>query len=107
MSGKDSPMSGHTPGPWEWDGKFTVSIPHVKGLTAFRTNPEDARLIAAAPELLEALRDLLECSDSFVKLARTRGEDLREEAAYRVRNSLAIARVTIAKADSTPEPVTK
>jgi hypothetical protein len=47
-------MSAHTPGPWEWDGKFTVTIPHRDGWTAFRTNPEDARLIAAAPELLNA-----------------------------------------------------
>lgn len=45
----------HTPGPWEYDGKFTVGIPHQKGDTYFRTNPEDARLIAAAPELLSAV----------------------------------------------------
>lgn len=43
-----------TPGPWTWDGKFTVGIPHAMGDTFFRTNPEDARLIAAAPELLAA-----------------------------------------------------
>jgi hypothetical protein len=45
----------HTPGPWEWDGKFMVGIPHKGGDTYFRTNPEDAQLIAAAPDLLDAL----------------------------------------------------
>lgn len=49
-------IATHTPGPWTWDGKFTVEIPHAKGLTAFRTNPEDACLIAAVPDLLEAAR---------------------------------------------------
>jgi hypothetical protein len=45
-------MSAHTPGPWDWDGKFTVTIPHRDGHAAFRTNPEDAQVIVAAPELL-------------------------------------------------------
>lgn len=49
----------HTPGPWSWDGKFTVGIPHKDGDTFFRTNPEDAALIAAAPELLAALKALV------------------------------------------------
>jgi len=46
----------HTPGPWEYDGKFTVCIPHQEGLTCFRTNMSDAQLIAAAPDMLEALQ---------------------------------------------------
>jgi hypothetical protein len=46
----------HTPGPWEYDGKFSIGIPHKDGWTGFLTNPEDARLIAAAPEMLEALK---------------------------------------------------
>ena len=45
-----------TPGPWSWDGKCTVGIPHIDGNTFVRTHPEDARLIAAAPDLLEALQ---------------------------------------------------
>jgi len=49
-------MAAHTPGPWEWDGKFTVGIPHARGLCYFRVEPEDARLIAAAPALLDELR---------------------------------------------------
>lgn len=51
-------MNTHTPGPWEWDGKFIVCIPHAEGVTCFRTNPEDARLIAAAPDLLKALKQI-------------------------------------------------
>lgn len=48
----------HTPGPWEWDGKFTVGIPHARGVCYFRVEPEDARLIVMAPELLAALKAL-------------------------------------------------
>jgi hypothetical protein len=49
----------HTPGPWEYDGKFTVTIPHEDGMTAFRTNPADACLIAAAPDLFDGCNALL------------------------------------------------
>jgi hypothetical protein len=49
----------HTPGPWEYDGKFQVGIPHKDGWTGFRTNPEDARLIAAAPDMLAALKEIV------------------------------------------------
>lgn len=55
--------SQHTPGPWTWDGKFTVGIPHAEGDTFFRTNPEDARLIASAPELLDAAHAMVEALD--------------------------------------------
>ena len=51
-------MREHTPGPWHWDGEFIVTIPHRNGHTSFGTNPEDARLIAAAPDLLAALKTL-------------------------------------------------
>lgn len=54
----------HTPGPWSYDGKFTVGIPHKNGDTYFRTNPEDARLIAAAPELLKSLKQYVD-GDTF------------------------------------------
>jgi hypothetical protein len=54
-----------TPGPWTWDGKFTVGIPHVDGDTFFRTNPEDARLIVAAPELLAELKDAAQTARTY------------------------------------------
>lgn len=66
-------MSGHTPGPWtcffkhkynEWHVAIPLPNSSIR-LALFDDgvpgeNPEaDARLIAAAPELLEALKDLL------------------------------------------------
>lgn len=48
-----------TPGPWSYDGKFTVGIPHRDGETFFRTNPEDARLIVVSPDLYEALDEAI------------------------------------------------
>ena len=53
----------HTPGPWYWD---KVSTGHVivdsEGFTIVDSSPmseADARLIAAAPEMLEALQRLV------------------------------------------------
>jgi hypothetical protein len=50
----------HTPGPWavEWseeEGNDGVTIESPDGPVAFRVLEVDARLIAAAPELLAAL----------------------------------------------------
>ena len=60
---------------------------------------ENGERIAALETERDALRAALEelhaTSESFVNLARTRGEDLREEAAYRVRNAIAVARVAL------------
>jgi hypothetical protein len=66
-------MSEHTPGPWEWDGDVweydreneapwlmsaKTGMPVIKGdIDCMR---DDARLIAAAPELLEALEALVD-----------------------------------------------
>ena len=70
-------MSKHTPGPWTIEGKtnaggFQVSKPNRKDGTAFSTywiasvgpsldeDQANAKLIAAAPDLLHAVRSLLE-----------------------------------------------
>lgn len=51
----DMGLDGHTPGPWlDWE---TLEWLHEPKHLLART--EDARLIAAAPELLAALRELL------------------------------------------------
>jgi hypothetical protein len=61
--------SQHTPGPWtffHWSDKTGVTsdnfdVAHCSGLNSSRTREEEianARLIAAAPDLLDALQDL-------------------------------------------------
>ena len=49
-------MSGHTPGPWEANGEI-VYFGRAGGISLHKApSPEaNARLIAAAPDLLEAL----------------------------------------------------
>lgn len=53
----------HTPGPWKVGGKKTISRDHpdksMQVIVARADSPDTARLIAAAPELLEAARGLL------------------------------------------------
>ncbi len=61
-------MSKHTPGPWQWTQHFdpTISI-YKNGFgqiarlydSSAGTGKANARLIAAAPDLLDALEDLL------------------------------------------------
>ncbi len=78
----------HTPGPWvaqrDWESVFSPDpeelefymkrpITAIRSLTAdkdvalchdlFEFNPDDARLMAAAPDLLEALEELLHAPD--------------------------------------------
>ena len=46
---------------WEWDGKWTVTIPCDDGSSvSFRVPPEVARKIVAAPALAEALKACLD-----------------------------------------------
>ena len=63
-------MTQYTPGPWRAEknatGSFTVLAPNhyvdddLSEFVAFGVSKADARLIATAPELLEAIRDLAE-----------------------------------------------
>ena len=66
-------MSEHTPGPWryrDWNGDPTVVAVVGDGLWVVTTpNPNlvpaaNARLIAAAPDLLEACEKMLEWDDA-------------------------------------------
>ena len=66
-------MSKHTPGPWQWTQHFdpTISI-YKDGFgqiarlydSSAGTGKANARLIAAAPDLLEALQGILGYFDS-------------------------------------------
>ena len=65
-------MSKHTPGPWRVvkhdklvvvdDERMTIMCNFPYSLSV-EQNMADARLIAAAPELLEALQSIAECCD--------------------------------------------
>ena len=65
-------LEGATPGPWEWIGydleqtfeaggaivmDATCENPHLGGVVNVEITPEDERLIAAAPELAQALAE--------------------------------------------------
>lgn len=64
-------MIRHTPGPWYTDGPYTVSakdhramgqtpIATIHGFVGTDGREANARLIAAAPDMLAALRELIE-----------------------------------------------
>ena len=57
--------AAHSPGPWQVFGHDGDSVVRGNGLDmeliACHTRPANARLIAAAPELEDALRQLLAC----------------------------------------------
>lgn len=94
-------MNKHTPGPWdihfdrqdnEIYGKITGATITVEPNTAIArvcgidTNEHDerlanARLIAAAPELLEALREIMrECDENHSVLAKARAYSIARAA---------------------------
>lgn len=86
-------MSAHTPAPWTVSGNQIKSIDHGKWYTvAMANNPKftneananNARLIAAAPELLACLLDVLDADGDLdvmdfnryrAAIARATGED--------------------------------
>lgn len=54
----------HTPGPWTYDGKSSIDSPHGNVLSLYGAmggldTEADARLIAAAPELLRELKSAI------------------------------------------------
>lgn len=76
-------MSKHTPGPWVLDGEaWVVTVATKRYITCEGRNAEEAeanaRLIAAAPEMLEALQEAyrvlslrnLDCDVKALTIAR-------------------------------------
>lgn len=87
-------MSGFKgkPGPWHWEGKVLCNDEHIVGGDGWAFNDADKRLIAADPELLEALQKIVEmntqyCHDKY-------GDSSKAESMACVR----VARAAIAKA---------
>lgn len=54
------------PGPWHWEGKVLCNDAHIVGGDGWTFNDADKSLIAAAPELLEALIKLVDIVDDMV-----------------------------------------
>ena len=90
--------STHTPGPWKWDESFgaIVSTGHTKRLVCpmwtgcnkstmdqyeLDTDEANARLIAAAPELLAACEELGRLWDAGIRPQIVQGA-LREETDF-------------------------
>lgn len=96
----------HTPGPWKWDGNVcdydpeqeapwlvldpdsSTTDPILRG-EIHCGNPANARLIAAAPDLLEALRGLLADVQEYQTINHLGGENNHRQV---------FARAAIAKA---------
>jgi hypothetical protein len=56
----------HTPGPWSIEAVKDYMRPHDTGIDSeIPESIANARLIAAAPDLLEALRALAECVEGY------------------------------------------
>jgi hypothetical protein len=97
-------MSEHTPGPWRFsqDGDepyWHVDLPgpcgvrHGCGNAMVYTTEADARLIAAAPELLDALKEVAD----GCKYRLRKGDDNGD------RHTLRLCRAAIAKAEGRGE----
>lgn len=66
-------MSGHTKGPWEFDGEYVwadsvkgyVADPNMEDVPNAEEREANGRLIAAAPEMLEALIAMVETGEFY------------------------------------------
>jgi len=74
----------HTPGPWSTDGTKSFYVLRNGDFVANASTAANARLIAAAPQMLEALRAALEAmGDTYDArdAEGTEGEHLRDQIA--------------------------
>ena len=90
-------MSKHTPGPWHYEqkggGLVGIFPSGIETAVAFtRNNEADARLIAAAPDLLAALRYVYEYYAPMTIFDDETGDTGHDEAMEIVRAAIAKAR---------------
>ncbi|PQX64880.1 hypothetical protein [Cronobacter sakazakii] len=50
----------YSPGPWKWEGKVLCNEKNIVGGGDWDFSAANKRLIAAAPDLLEALKSIME-----------------------------------------------
>lgn len=80
-------MSQHAPGPWTWDSdEDLVCDSRGNGIAEVYSFSKDGKLIAAAPELLEAVKGFMRWLDSDISLQEAKD----------------MARAAIAKAEGKP-----
>lgn len=90
----------HTPGPWNWQGPISRNLANCLSgggrplLRCIDVSETDARLIAAAPELLEALKDLLETFEAEIHCEYNGTSMLYEKLSYADGARAAIAKAT-------------
>jgi len=74
----------HTPGPWHVEGMYVCPVGYqsnpICGVSRYLGQPDEnisanARLIAAAPDMLEALKEALELAKLAESLTGCRGDD--------------------------------
>jgi hypothetical protein len=106
---------GHTPGPWKigrygdvchGDGEWT-GVPFVYGIAEGQTNHADpevianTRLIASAPDLLEALKETWRVLDAAGLLNLSNGVQLGQTSWYvKANDAREQSRAAIAKAEA-------
>lgn len=68
------------PGPWHWEGKVLCNDAFIVGGDGWTFNDADKKLIAAAPELLEALQYLTHALGYGSSMDVAKGEEMAELA---------------------------
>jgi len=89
----------HTPGPWKVVGREQVWIPENDGTTIIVVDPDNAALIAASPELLEACEAVKEWLTFNRKITGTEKQFWNE--AFIKANNKVIAAFAKAKGEGT------
>jgi hypothetical protein len=106
MAGGSSDAPAHTPGPWyvethptEYPDLFTYNVLASHGFTDYRGEDQlcsvangldsatDARLIAAAPALLEALREIVQYTEPLCQEGDPLGLDIRRIATNAIKQA--------------------